>query len=289
MAVEKCYYCKHIIKEHEKAYIFKGNIACQKCDTKLRSDSKTIQPKSVSGGGTLKPKSAQPKKISSCFFCGGVSDEGSALSVSMCQSLVTHKIVGSDTLRTANIVAFGGAIGGLVSGPNEQVVYRKRGVMVPRCPSCKKVHESSKTHYSKCLHRGAGYGALAGLSATVSFLVFGIGYTGMRDIFSALFACVILGLVIGLLLGYIIAKVTAQPWPEGIKSENSGEDYPAVKHMLEYEWEVGEVPSSNHRAAQFLQLTQEGEKQTGIADVLDGRSAREKYNLFLIREPRMKL
>lgn len=280
--IEICSNCKREITKSEQACVFNSEIVCSECDAKLRSDPKFTDSQTQLESKSLTPHVAEPQAVGYCFFCGAVSNDNSAAIVPVHQALATFD-KGSDAKRTAWIAAFGGILGSLAGGFDQQVLFRKRQIKVPRCASCKETHDSISAHYSSYRTVGGVCGTLAGLILAILSIVFGVGVRDLGDVIAALLLFVIGGLLIGILVGHIIAKVTSSPLPESVKPEKDADNYPEVKRMHEYGWDVRILPHTDG-VAQYFEIGSEAEEKIGITDVLDRARAQEMCASFLAKD-----
>jgi multisubunit Na+/H+ antiporter MnhG subunit len=125
-------------------------------------------------------------------------------------------------------------LGGFLENSHEYHVADKDTVYVPRCESCKTVHDQVEGHVGK----GGIIGLLVGVVISLVALQV-LGQDSAKDIWKLLLVVVVIFMMLGGLLAWMLGRAKI---PDGVKDQRAREQHPAVQQKIQAGWKVGPKP-----------------------------------------------
>jgi hypothetical protein len=124
--------------------------------------------------------------------------------------------------------------GGFLGGGREYQVIDTATLSVPRCRTCKSVHD----HVEGRVAKGGIIGLLIGIVAALLTLN-QIGYDSVLDFWRTLLIEVAVFGMIGGVAAWLMARFSI---PKGVKDQRTREQYPAIRQKIKEGWTVGPKP-----------------------------------------------
>jgi hypothetical protein len=226
---EVCMNCGKHISVTEQAYVFKEQIVCHDCDTKLRSTENNLDV---------------------CFFCkNNQSDRDS------CHEQVMSKVFekGSDVFGLIHNGQFDQASHDVVLSREDALKqisasYVVRNENVPRCKECRSRHKRYDLFKSLLFGFFIFCGLIAGLFIGIRLILragdyrFNTVMAGIILTFGFIFLGIIAGALIGLIAHFLFMIIAPYSTLKGTQSIKKINVFPRIKQLIDNGWRLRVAP-----------------------------------------------
>lgn len=172
------------------------------------------------------------KKLSACWFCGQsrVHDD-SAAEVKMHKVVHLKNLLGGDKTIIQDVAGLSQAdrekAGQALLMGGDPTLTRTASLKVPRCSSCKAVHQLGE----------ALFGGIAVPGGILAIVIGVLAYDGWGA-----FGASICGIAIMVLLGWVAQMIYLRS--QGTRREGDNRRFPPIKQLLAEGWSFGTPPTS---------------------------------------------